>query len=104
MSEKESRLMTTRIADRILSDLVLFEAMYANSPDPVPFDERLKLKYRPIREGSLWGQAWVSAWFHLKGRVPESWKGRKVVAHLDFSGEGYMVKHKRLSSILCSTY
>ena len=40
------------------------------------------------RTGESWGATWDSAWFHLCGQVPEEWRGKKVVAELDFNGEG----------------
>jgi alpha-mannosidase len=55
---------------------------------PVCFEDRLKLDCQPIFEGEIWGQAWESAWIHLNAKIPEEWQGRKVVANLDFSGEG----------------
>jgi alpha-mannosidase len=89
------KLHTTRIdrfidhiADQILGESVAFDANFAWCEEPVPFRNRLDLDYQPIFEGEIWGQAWESAWFHLKGKVPEEWQGRKVVANLDFSGEG----------------
>ncbi len=81
-----------RIARRILGESVPFEAEYAWSKNPVPVSERTRGPFKPIREGDVWGQAWESAWFHLKARVPESWAGKTVVAHLDFTGEGLVVQ------------
>ncbi len=80
-----------RIAKQILGDSIPFEAEYAWSKDPVPVAERAKGKFKSIREGDVWGQAWESAWFHLKAQVPKSWAGKTVVAHLDFTGEGLVV-------------
>jgi alpha-mannosidase len=67
---------------------VFLEAQCARSADPVPFGERLGLRYTAAREGDHWGDVWDSAWFHLTGTVPDAWKGSRVVARLDFSGEG----------------
>ena len=76
-----------RLEALILSQYELLEAEFANSKDPVPFGERLRLQYQRIEEGQEWGQAWESAWFHLQGRIPEKWQEQEVVAHLDFNGE-----------------
>ena len=76
-----------RLEALILSQFELLEAKFANSKDPVPFGERLRLQYQRIEEGQEWGQAWESAWFHLQGRIPEKWQEQEVVAHLDFNGE-----------------
>lgn len=76
-----------RIGKSVLSDHVMMSAEYRHSKDPVPFADRLDGEYKAIEEGGKWGEAWESAWFILKGIVPKQWAGRKVVAHLDFSGE-----------------
>lgn len=52
------------------------------------FANRLRLDYRPIAVGDVWGHAWEPAWFHLTGRVPSAWRDKQVVAHLDVGGEG----------------
>ena len=80
-----------RIARQILGESVPFEAEYAWSKNPVPVSERAGGLFKPIQEGKVWGQAWESAWFHLKAAVPKSWAGKTVVAHLDFTGEGLVV-------------
>jgi alpha-mannosidase len=101
MNDKEIQLYVTRIerfidriAAGILGHSVTFEAVCAVSNKPIPFDRRHELEYIPIREGDLWGHAWDSAWFDLKATIPKSWKGQKVVARLDFSGEGLVYSSK----------
>jgi len=77
-----------RLGGKILSASIPLKATFGHSVDPVCFDKRLELDYKPIKEGEKWGSAWESAWFSLKGTVPSDWAGRKVVAQLDFNGEG----------------
>ncbi len=95
MTDKEMLLLTTRvegflkrISREILREHVHLDATYRWCKDPVCFADRLQGEYRPVHEGQRWGETWESAWFHLAGRVPETWKGRKVVAQLCFNGEG----------------
>ncbi len=71
----------------ILMDRIPLKAEISISASPVPFSQRLQGDYREIVQGERWGSAWDSAWIHLTGNVPQSWKGRKVVAHLDFNSE-----------------
>ena len=78
----------------ILNQYDLLEAEFAKSKDPVPFEERLKLPYVRIKEGHEWGQAWESAWFHLKGQIPKNWQGQEIVAHLDFNGEAMVFSNQ----------
>ncbi len=95
MNEKIEEIRVTRIerfyervGDQILSDFVPLDGELFRSKEPVIFQDRLNGEYTPIREGDSWGETWDSAWFHLKVQVPTSWKGKKVAAWLDFSGEG----------------
>ncbi|MBT3295737.1 MAG: alpha-mannosidase [Verrucomicrobia bacterium] len=77
-----------RLGEKVLSDTIELDATFGHSVEPVYFDKRLELEYKPIKEGATWGDAWESAWFSLKGTVPAAWAGKKVVAQLDFNGEG----------------
>ncbi len=76
-----------RLAKEMVIEHVPLEAVCAVTPEPVPYDERLKLTYRPITEGAHWGNTWDCGWFHVQGRVPEAWKGAAVTARFDFMGE-----------------
>ncbi len=77
-----------RVKEQILSDSVAFDATYMHSKEPVYFADKDQGEYTPIEEGATWGDTWDSAWFHLKQSVPAAWAGKRVVAHLDFNGEG----------------
>jgi len=95
MTPKELQIYTRRVqrfADRlgemILADSTPFSLEYFKSPTPVPYEEAVSREYKAIREGENWGQAWDSAWFRLAGEIPAAWKGKSIVAQLDFSGEG----------------
>ena len=84
-----------------LGDSVLFNAEYGWSREPVSFASKETLTYKPINEIEQWGEKWESAWFHLNGEIPQNWNGKKVVANLDFSGEGLVfdVNGKALQGI-----
>lgn len=60
----------------------------ARTAEVVPFDQRLKLEYRDLQPGEVWGHRWDSAWMQLTGSIPGDWRGKQVVAHLDVGGEG----------------
>ena len=77
-----------RLARHVLGDWRPFEATFYWSKEPLPFSEREKGERRDIREGVIWGQALEGAWFHLQAETPIEWRGKKVVAQLDFTGEG----------------
>ncbi|MFA4943813.1 MAG: glycoside hydrolase family 38 C-terminal domain-containing protein [Lentisphaeria bacterium] len=59
----------------------------ATTPEPVPFRNLASLKFKPVQEGETWGGPWNSAWFTLSGTIPRDWKGKTVVARLNFGGE-----------------
>ena len=98
MSHFNSKIILTRLKNlkstvcrRILGEKVLLDAQVGVSQDPTPWKDRLALDYRSIEEGDAWGGTWQSGWFHLSGRVPEAWSGKKVVARLDIGGEALLV-------------
>ena len=82
--------MLNIIKNEIVLETVKFTAEYAVTPEPVPYAERLSLEYRPITEGETWGKTWDCGWFHVKAKVPETWKGAYVTARLDFAGEALL--------------
>ncbi|MDD4051685.1 MAG: glycoside hydrolase family 38 C-terminal domain-containing protein, partial [candidate division Zixibacteria bacterium] len=82
----------TRAVQSIICESVPLAAVYARTVDPVGFERRNELSYVPIQPGEIWGRTWESAWFHLAGAVPASWRGRTVVARLDLGGEGLVVR------------
>ena len=72
---------------------VPLECSYTYDPDnPIPYQQLGKRTFERIREGERWGELWGSAWFRFKGRVPQLYKGRKVVALIDLGGEGCVFK------------
>ena len=99
--KKESIILIARYQkwlDRAIKNLVItkksFEAEFAWSKEATPFNEKKKLKFKPIKKDANWGKKWESAWFHLKGKIPKDWKGKAIVAELDFSGEGLIYNNK----------
>lgn len=77
-----------RLGQRILTDSSPLTAAVASCTRTDSFEDRLRLTYRPITVGGLWGHAWEPAWFHLTGTVPTAWRNKPVIAHLDVGGEG----------------
>ena len=77
-----------RISKQVLLESLHFDATYYISKEQVQFKNRLEGEYVSIKQGDVWGEAWDNAWFHLKGSIPNSWMNKKVVAKLNFTGEG----------------
>jgi alpha-mannosidase len=77
-----------RLKTMLTVETIPLRADYAHCAEPVLFPDRLRLDYKPIEEGAVWGNLWESAWFRLTAQVPKEWKNQPLVAHLDFTGEG----------------
>jgi len=99
--KKETIILIARFQKwliRALKNVVInkkeFKAEFAWSKEATPFNEKNKLKFRPIKKDANWGKKWESAWFNLKGDIPKAWKGKPVIAELDFSGEGLIYNSK----------
>jgi alpha-mannosidase len=56
--------------------------------ESVPYDEAMRGEFKPIRVGEAWGPPWSTTWFHVRGRVPDAWAGRRVVAMFDLGFDG----------------
>lgn len=63
------------------------KAVFAKTKDPVPFAERLKLKYSEATVGMLWGHEWESAWFHVGAVVPKEFAGKTLCLRIHTGGE-----------------
>ena len=63
---------------------------FAKTKEPVPFDQKDALTYRPIQIGDVWGELWDCAWFHFTfhDKLPDQVMGKKLVLRLDIGGEG----------------
>ena len=108
MNKKETAIIVSRIEqwnnrlkDYFIEDRTALTSKYAWSKNAVPFSEKNKLKYKPITKGKSWGEEWDSAWFCLNGSIKKEWRGKKIIADLDFSGEGlvYDPKGKEIQGI-----
>ena len=56
--------------------------------EPVSYADAIRGTFAPIQVGDPWGPPWSTTWFHVRGRVPESWAGRRVVASFDLGFDG----------------
>lgn len=81
-------------AKSVLRDFVFrresdLEMVFAKTPEPVSFSDRLQLEYKPIKEGEQWSdRVWDCGWFHITGKIPPAPDGRELYLALDFDGEG----------------
>jgi alpha-mannosidase len=56
--------------------------------EPISYADATRGTYRQVSVGDRWGPPWSTTWFHVRGRVPDEWTGRKVVAVFDLGYEG----------------
>ncbi len=92
--KKHIEMFLNRIKGDIYQETIPLQAEYGASKAPVKFKDRLKLKYKTIKEGESWGKTWDSAWFRMQAIVPKSWKGREIALNLNLSGESMLFDGK----------
>jgi len=51
--------------------------------EPIPYAEAVRGEFKPFRVGDPWGPAWSTTWFHVRGRVPEEWAGKRAAVAID---------------------
>ncbi len=56
--------------------------------EPIPYEEAVRRDFVPFHVGDRWGPPWSTTWFHVRGRVPDEWIGRRIVAVFDLGFEG----------------
>lgn len=79
-----SRVLNERVRPAVHSARVPLEIAARQLPgEPIPPAEGLALDFEPFRAGSMWGPAWGTTWFRVRGEVPAEWAGRKVEALID---------------------
>ena len=61
---------------------------YAVRGEPIRYAEAVRGPFTPFQVGAAWGPPWSTTWFHVRGRVPDAWAGRRVVARFDLGFDG----------------
>jgi alpha-mannosidase len=56
--------------------------------EPIGYAEAVRADFAPIKVGDAWGPPWSTTWFHVRGRVPDSYAGQAVVAVFDLGFDG----------------
>ncbi|MEE2815921.1 MAG: glycoside hydrolase family 38 C-terminal domain-containing protein [Actinomycetota bacterium] len=79
-----NRVLAERIRPAIHSARVPLEIAVHQLPgEPIAPAEGLALDFQPFTAGSMWGPAWGTTWFRVRGEVPAEWGGKKVEALID---------------------
>ncbi|WP_309126894.1 glycoside hydrolase family 38 C-terminal domain-containing protein [Microbacterium sp.] len=79
-----NRVLNERVRPAIHSARRPLEIAVRRLPgEPIAPAEGLALDFEPFTAGSMWGPAWGTTWFRVRGEVPAEWAGRKVEALID---------------------
>lgn len=74
-----------------ISDIAVFQP--TGRP---PLSNALTGTYRPVATGWRWGPVWSSAWFRLRGRLPEEFAGQSVALRMSTGTEAAVWFTKQL--------
>lgn len=86
---KEAQIFASVLRAEIYKSWKPLRIEIAVSDEPVPFSERLGLRYKKYAEGDRWAsKPFECGWMHLTGETPPAQKGRERVLLVDVSGEG----------------
>ena len=85
--QRVERCLNNEIRPRIYQGHTPLDVAVFQSADPVPHAEAIRQEYRPAAVGFRWGPVWSTAWFRLRGVLPEAFAGQEVVALIDTSSE-----------------
>ncbi|MBF0817061.1 alpha-mannosidase [Microbacterium paludicola] len=81
---RATRVLRERIQPAVHARRVPLEVAFTELPgEPIPPGEGLALDYAPFEVGSVWGAAWGTTWFRVRGTVPPEWAGQRVEAVID---------------------
>jgi alpha-mannosidase len=58
------------------------------APGRITYQQAIKGKYLPTKEGTTFGPSWSTHWFRIEYTVPVAWKNEEVLLHFDSSSEG----------------
>jgi alpha-mannosidase len=84
VEDRVEQMLIHRLRPAVYADSLSLEVEFWQAPDePVPVADALAASYSPFVVGSMWGPAWATAWFRVRGRVPQSWSGQRVEAVID---------------------
>ena len=83
------RFAEKEIKSGIYKEIQRLSAEYALTEEPVRFEDRERLEYRPISVGDAWSdRLFDCAWFHLTAEVPAGYALEELYLGLDIEGEG----------------
>ncbi|MCH2143824.1 MAG: glycosyl hydrolase-related protein [Phycisphaerales bacterium] len=81
--------------DEVLAPLIVIEShpldvTVHQCMDHIGSEEAAGRAYEEVEPGFRWGPIWSTAWFRLRGHVPESMRGRPIVLHFSSGTEALL--------------
>jgi len=88
--DRVKRVLTERVWPAIYTDSRPFAIESAQvDGEPIAVKEGFALPFQPTTVGQMWGPAWGTTWFRLRGDVPAEWAGKQVEAVVDLGFNPY---------------
>ena len=75
----------TEIGERFLysGQVPVAGVTMAQTAEHLSFAEAKALQYRPVKDGTVWGRDWASAWFRIRLTIPKAFRGQSVALLFD---------------------
>ena len=78
------RVLEERIRPAIHPVSLPLEVQWHELPgEPIAPAEAMGLDFTDYSVGTVWGAAWGTTWFRLRGTVPSQWAGKRVEVLID---------------------
>lgn len=87
LTQSRIEIFLEKLKDSYYLHPVNLEVSYFKSQEPVVFVDQKNETFEPISVGDKWGSEFDCAWFRLSGKIPDSFKGKEVVALINLGGE-----------------
>ncbi|MBI3947064.1 MAG: alpha-mannosidase [Armatimonadetes bacterium] len=85
--QRIERFLDSELRPRVYQDAAPLDVAVCQCAEPIAHAEALRRTYRPVAPGFRWGPVWSTAWFRLRGRMPDFFAGEEVVARINTSSE-----------------
>lgn len=87
---------------RVFADQIILPLVYARTgalevsvfqcTERIPYEAAARAEFRPVAPGFRFGPKWSTAWFRVRGRVPETMAGQVVVLRFSSGTEAMLYR------------
>ena len=85
--QRVNEFLLSRNDDLVYRDYIHLDVSLSVTDEVIPYDRRLDLEYKKVKEGEVWGYDWASGWFHMSAEVPESFAGKELCLRIHTGSE-----------------